>query len=445
MLESQMSDRDSAQLERVEARIAAAERDLAKAENLAVASEIRGLLKSLLECQNLLFAKQNLIIQGQIQGDTPPLSCDDAMVHGVLCRSQLHMRADSDFVGQFKKKLAEEHITTPNPLAMQRLVLNFPGPMLAAAQRSADPHIARLLYEQAMCLPGTETRLLLADQGISVNSCVRDDRPSLLTAVDLRSGSLLVLKPLPRGSEEQKTAARAELQALDLLDLHSQPEGGVLVPMQLVTVGVDPKDATPLGMAAETYRAVRTPMFATSLDRAPQMTEEFIHQGGKRLQAALHIMHAKGLVHADVKAANVFLNHATKWCLGDYGSCLKIDERIVSCTEVRCRFPCLRVLQVLANADVTSNCMRAAQGWYPGQLRFAQAQPKHDWGLLVVLLAVELDKANTRGLVGDSSPQKVQMDLLLARCQTVTHAGLKALLRELVSNAGWELPEEPHA
>ena len=32
------------------------------------------------------------------------------------------------------------------------------------------------------------------------------------------------------------------------------------------------------------------------------------------------------------------------------------------------------------------------QAMYPGDIKFQQADPKYDWGLLVVLLAVEMDK-----------------------------------------------------
>ncbi|KAK9824415.1 hypothetical protein WJX72_010118 [[Myrmecia] bisecta] len=120
-------------------------------------------------------------------------------------------------------------------------------------------------------------------------------------------------------------------------------------------------------------------------------------------------MHEKHLLHADLKAANVLLNDAANWCLGDFGSSVKFGEKIVSCTE----------------------------SWYPGPIMFQPAEPKYDWGLMVVLLAMEIDKANWSALTGASSPAKIQKELLLAQCQRATHTGLKQLLAELLKDAHW--------
>ena len=75
------------------------------------------------------------------------------------------------------------------------------------------------------------------------------------------------------------------------------------------------------------------------------------------------------------------------------------------------------------------------QGSYPGKIKGELAEPKYDWGLLAVLLAVELNKADISVLTGDIEPAKVQRDLLLERCELATHAGLKELLKGLLKDA----------
>jgi hypothetical protein len=81
------------------------------------------------------------------------------------------------------------------------------------------------------------------------------------------------------------------------------------------------------------------------------------------------------------------------------------------------------------------------QGWYPGSIRNEKADPKYDWGLLVVLIAVELDKAGYQKLTGNSDPAKVQLDMVLAECDKVQHTRLKGLISDLVLKAGWSATE----
>jgi serine/threonine protein kinase len=45
-------------------------------------------------------------------------------------------------------------------------------------------------------------------------------------------------------------------------------------------------------------------------------------------------MHGKGLVHLDVKGANIFIDANTNWLLGDFGSCRPIGEIVLSSTDI---------------------------------------------------------------------------------------------------------------
>ncbi len=73
---------------------------------------------------------------------------------------------------------------------------------------------------------------------------------------------------------------------------------------------------------------------------------------------------------------------------------------------------------------------------YPGNIKFQQADPKYDWGLLLVLLAVEMDKKNWNQLCSNTEPQKMILQRVLQKCKS-DHQDLQALFDELVVAAGW--------
>ncbi len=77
------------------------------------------------------------------------------------------------------------------------------------------------------------------------------------------------------------------------------------------------------------------------------------------------------------------------------------------------------------------------QAWYPGIMRGQQADARYDWGLLVVLIAVELGKQHLADLIGNSAPARVQLPLVLERCRAVTHVNLKQLVGTFINKAGW--------
>lgn len=118
-------------------------------------------------------------------------------------------------------------------------------------------------------------------------------------------------------------------------------------------------------------------------------------------------MHAANLLHADVKSDNAVLNTADKWHLADYGACVEFGQPIASCTEVRsgsepnlllcitlstCRVCTPRLQACFADTLIFVYVLSSVglQAWYPGVMRNQTADAKYDWGLLVVLIAVEL-------------------------------------------------------
>jgi hypothetical protein len=245
----------------------------------------------------------------------------------------------ADFVAAFKQKLAQCHINRPDEKTMQRVMVFFAARMQAAAQPSADPDVARFLYEEAKAMLGTTTRAVIRDQQhISINGPWQPGVPFLVTAADLDSGELLVLKILARTSQSQQQAAIAELQAVRQLQLDTlQLPGCVLVPTHPVQITIHQEDAATFQLGEGSYNALRMPWFACNLASLPQLSQQLIAAGGRRLQEALHTMHQAQLLHCDVKGSNVLLDSSGSWYLGDFGSCVSFGKKITSCTPVGVR------------------------------------------------------------------------------------------------------------
>ena len=77
------------------------------------------------------------------------------------------------------------------------------------------------------------------------------------------------------------------------------------------------------------------------------------------------------------------------------------------------------------------------QAWYPGAMQDQPADAKYDWGLLVVLIASEMGKQQPLAeLTGDATPARVQLPLVLARCEAIVHIELKQLADQSIHRAG---------
>ena len=361
-----------------------------------------------------------------------------------------------DHVAAFKAKLALHSINRPNADAISRLLRHFPQQMLMMAQPGASPDDAMLLYKQALAQPGTQTALnMVADLHIAVNGPWLPSHPQLVTGVDLRSKRLLVLKLLPPCSDQQKMAAQSERHAIKTLGLDSLSPQSALVSCCLVKVCISIQHAAALEIGEGQYDAVKMPRFAAGLSQLPQLSDDIIYEGALRLESALQEMHAANLLHADVKSDNVVLNAADKWHLADYGACVEFGQPIKSCTEV-----CYCSEHTLASQLIRGGHAHFAyvlelltfqhyivvyvlkdnglQAWYPGAMWNQTADAKYDWGLLVVLIAVEMGKQQPlTELTGKATPARVQLPLVLARCRAIVHRELKQLVEQFIHKAGW--------
>lgn len=85
------------------------------------------------------------------------------------------------------------------------------------------------------------------------------------------------------------------------------------------------------------------------------------------------------------------------------------------------------------------------QGFHPTSMRGQPASPQHDWGLLLVMLAIELHKALGIGAVTSTRADqgglpRVQQALVIKQCQAATDDTLREFLQEICQLAQWTWP-----
>lgn len=270
--------------------------------------------------------------------------------------------------------------------------------------------------------------------------------------------------------------------------------------------------AIDLGLTTnERLDALRMPWYTASLTKLPKLSSAVILRGAKRIEAALQMIHDRGLVHADVKADNVFVDRDGSWHLGDYGSVVRVDEPVWSCTRVSfnerlvfsCLGACLRLGCVTNNTQVVdqltripylaphessftfvTSCVLGSPGslfrthlqwrinvsaktqvhkdrvtnleaqitftyaksfrsliqqWHPINLFSQPAKECFDWGLLVVLIVVQLTRPDwQRVMVEDNEGQDVpSIERIVDVCRRESHQELRSFLEELIARADW--------
>ena len=308
--------------------------------------------------------------------------------------------------------------------------------------------VPRLSYVCSISGPGSPQRGRALDQ-----------RPwTLLTAVDLLTGQLLVIKILPRHDERYKLSAIGEKGALEDLQLNTFSLEGPLVRMELIKVGLEGDSARAVEVGPGEYEALKMRRFVGVLSELPQLSDKLIYEGGLRLVDALERMHAAGRVHCDVKGPNVLLTENGHWYLGDYGASVKVGSKVWSCTQVSADIQSAEEAYTLKEAYTTHgtpSCLLHAlrlqqwltrhavcvvQQFYPGKSVFMPADPKLDWGMLTVLLLVEhKKKTKVKHLVTLDlrGMPHVTLDKVQAACQDVRDPQLRGLLEDVVARAGW--------
>ena len=161
--------------------------------------------------------------------------------------------------------------------------------------------------------------------------------------------------------------------------------------------------------------------------------------GAKRIIQGLNYIHKAGFVHMDVKGANIFLDQSGDFYLGDFGSCVRVNTRIISYTAMFYwkRFK----LKETPAEDAKS-----------APIPPDNAEFRYDWQMLAVALVIqclatlnqhqELIPADSEWkslLTKKDNIDRVSEEKILAAIEKVTHLPLKTLLLQLMKHTDSQL------
>jgi hypothetical protein len=308
----------------------------------------------------------------------------------------------------FVEYLKSANITRPDEDVLVTLSKRY-SQNLQAALSIGLPGPCVDLYETVKVLPKSFTRgVIQNDLQVSINGPMSLAQPNILTAVDLVACKNLLIKLLriPETNhsvlhDARKNAVLAEIEACRLVS-EAHVEG--LVQSEIVEVTVHHSDQLNVGPGL--WAAIKMRHYVSSLAERPQLSEEWIYRGFRRIQSALNAMHALSLVHMDVKSDNVFVDESVRWDLGDFGSTRKIGESIWSFTEVLNPYK------------------------MPGSITVI---PSMDMVLLCIMVAVEINKIDWKERLCGRS-QRVQQHLILECLQSIEDTVMKLETIALFTN-----------
>lgn len=261
----------------------------------------------------------------------------------------------------FVQSLAEDKITGPDERTMTKLRNNFSTQVLLTAN---SPEAAGDLYRQVKALPATLTLAALSQNNrLAVNGPLNLERPYILTASDSMTGEMLMVKIL-RYNPDMFNVTKTQQNTLHVRektvnDLVKDRIG--FVPATVVSVKVAVEEGHHVGSSAGDFTALRMPRYTTTLADAPTVGGTVMMTGASRMVNCLNYLHSLRWCHMDVKSANIFIDSAGSWFLGDFGSSTPTGETVYSCTDA----------------------------FYMHAVIGAAAAPKYDWYMLAVLLCIE--------------------------------------------------------
>jgi len=276
---------------------------------------------------------------------------------------------------------------TPKEAVLTRLQQNKDSVFFSATNAEEAKH----WYDWAKDLPLSPTRgRFKSRSGYTLNGPWSSYSSTLLTAFD-DQGAAALFKVVPSRADPEVVAALAL-------------SGGPFV--------VSASFCSATRDDGSEFCGLLMPKYERSLDAAPEVVlpQVVLFSRAKALLDALRHVHAAGFVHMDVKEANVFVDAAGCWALGDFGSAVREGEAIMSTTR----------------------------GLHPGLAGWRAAHPpllarrEHDLYMAAGLLVRQLDVPAVRIACGDEGPR---VEELRARVARVEHDDLRALLIGLVDEA----------
>jgi len=285
-----------------------------------------------------------------------------------------------DFRQRFVELLSKAQIH-PRPEVLQRL--QFIQPL--AFSLAATVEEAKQWYEYVKSIPQTTTRgRFHALTGYQLDGAPPNLGPGFLYAYNQEGQPFLFKLILSQEFPEAKAAAT----------LYGGPS---IVPAKWQTAHDDDAERNISGLLMPKYER-------TLHDIGVQLPLDVLHSRLRDMITAINFIHAKNLVHMDLKDSNIFSDWQGKWWVGDFGSCVPFGSPILSTTP----------------------------GCYPQPVKELIGTPaawKYDWYMLCVIFARQVNcgvPINVDDLDAD----------VRARLAAVDQPGLRDLLLRLIDFTG---------
>ena len=80
--------------------------------------------------------------------------------------------------------------------------------------------------------------------------------------------------------------------------------------------------------------AILMPRYTTTVAKSPKFPINTLLVQVTKLVSTLEYIHSKRIVHLDIKGDNIFIDANGDWFIGDFGSCKKIGECVVTTTTM---------------------------------------------------------------------------------------------------------------
>lgn len=156
------------------------------------------------------------------------------------------------------------------------------------------------VYEMVNHIPQTSTKQHVQEQcGIIVNDPISDMKPSMLTVTG-RDGQQLVVKVL---KVDLESAAPLEQREELTFEAHVAAQFGSMKELAFL-----PAEVKELKLEGGSWHCLVMRRLITTLAQSSQLPHHILFHEGARILTALQAVHSAGLVQANVKGDNIFID-----------------------------------------------------------------------------------------------------------------------------------------
>jgi hypothetical protein len=198
--------------------------------------------------------------------------------------------------------LKQGRIDRPDARVLDLIERRFSSQLIAIS----NVDNALCLYEDAQLLPGSSTsHILLEQHRLRLNGPFSDQLPACILTGTSEGGKPCIVKLL-RSHLAPSTSHSSEASICEELQLAVAKSAGMpLVDAKLITLNLTGDDGRTTRHGPATYEALVMPQYCRVVSDLPQLEQGVIAEGAARLVQAVEYIHAKELVHMDIKASRV--------------------------------------------------------------------------------------------------------------------------------------------